>query len=117
MNEAMARAYWPGESAIGKRFKLGDPDDKEVPWVTIVGIARDVRNMGVDEPVKRRCTSYQQGSEPFYTPRDLVIRTRRAFSMVAAATTRFIKSIPINRLEYSHDAASLAKRQPGKSWA
>src|SRR5256714_1113378 len=42
INQAMARTYWPGENAIGKRFKLGDPDDKEVPWVTIVGIAGDV---------------------------------------------------------------------------
>ena len=51
INETMARQYWPGENAIGKRLKLGDPDE-EVPWVTIVGIAGDVRQMGVDEPVK-----------------------------------------------------------------
>ena len=25
INETMARQYWPGEDAIGKRFKLGDP--------------------------------------------------------------------------------------------
>lgn len=88
VNEAMARIYWPGESATGKRFKLGDPGDNEVPWVTIVGIARDVRNMGVDEPVKPEMYfPYQQGIEPFYTPRDLVIRTSvDPLSIVAAAT-------------------------------
>ena len=37
VNETMARQYWPGQDAIGKRFKIGDPDSK-VPWVTIVGI-------------------------------------------------------------------------------
>ncbi|MFN2579215.1 MAG: ABC transporter permease [Pyrinomonadaceae bacterium] len=76
INQAMARTYWPGENAIGKRFKLGDPDDKEVPWVMIAGIASDVRNMSIDEPVKPEMYfPYQQGIEPFYAPRDLVIRT------------------------------------------
>ena len=88
VNETMARSYWPGENAIGKRFKLGDPDEKDVPWITIVGIAGDVRQMGVDEPVKPEMYfPYQQGSEPFYTPRDLVLRTSvEPLSLVAAAT-------------------------------
>jgi putative ABC transport system permease protein len=88
VNETMARVYWPGENAIGKRFKLGDPGDAEVPWVTIVGIAGDVRQMGVDEPVKPEMYfPYQQGIEPFYTPRDLVLRTSvEPLSVVAAAT-------------------------------
>jgi putative ABC transport system permease protein len=88
VNETMARSYWPGESAIGKRIKLGDPDDKKLPWVEIVGIAGDVRQMGVDEPVKPEMYfPYQQGVEPFYTPRDLVLRTSvEPLSIVAAAT-------------------------------
>ena len=76
VNETMAHQYWPGENAIGKRFKLGDPSDKDVPWLTIVGIAMDVRQMGVDEPVKPEMYfPYLQGGEPFYAPRDLAIRT------------------------------------------
>ena len=53
-----------------------------------MGIARDVRNMGVDEPVKPEMYfPYQQGTESFYTPRDLVIRTSvDPFSLVGAAT-------------------------------
>ncbi len=88
INQTMARVYWPGESALGKRFKLGDPGDNEVPWVTIVGIAGDVRQMGVDEPVKPEMYfPYQQGIEPFYTPRDLVVRTSvEPLSVVATAT-------------------------------
>ncbi|HLA11417.1 MAG TPA: ABC transporter permease [Pyrinomonadaceae bacterium] len=75
VNETMARQYWPGEDALGKRFKLGDPSD-DVPWVTIVGVADDVRQMGVDEPVKAEMYfRYQQGQMSFYAPRDLAIRT------------------------------------------
>jgi putative ABC transport system permease protein len=85
INETMARQYWPGEDPLGKRFTMDDPNDKAT-WVTIVGIAGDIRQMGVDEPVKAEMYfPYQQGQEPFYTPRDLTIRTSvDPFSLVAA---------------------------------
>ena len=85
INETMARQYWPGEDPLGKRFTMDDPNDKAT-WVTIVGVAGDVRQMGVDEPVKAEMYfPYQQGQEPFYTPRDLTIRTSvDPLSLVAA---------------------------------
>lgn len=87
INETMARQYWPGEDAIGKRFKLGDPQD-DIPWRTIVGVAGDVRQMGVDEPVKAEMyIPYAQIKEQqWFAPRDLVIRTTvDPLSIVAAA--------------------------------
>ncbi len=42
ISEAMARKYWPGEDAVGKRIKLGRLEDAD-PWITIVGVARDVK--------------------------------------------------------------------------
>lgn len=88
INETMARQYWPGENAIGKRFKLGDPAE-QVPWLTIVGVAGDVRQMGVDEPVKAEMYfPYQQVKDrQFFAPRDLAIRTAGdPLSMVAAVS-------------------------------
>jgi putative ABC transport system permease protein len=87
INETMARQYWPGQNAIGKRFKLGDPSD-DIPWVMIVGIAGDVRQMGIDEPVKAEMyfPYLQSGEYPFNAPRDLAIRTSvDPLSVVAAA--------------------------------
>ncbi len=86
VNETMARQYWPGEDALGKRFKVGDPNDP-IPWITIVGIAGDVRQMGIDEPVKAEMyLPYRQVSEQhWYAPRDLAIRTSvDPLSIVAA---------------------------------
>ena len=40
VNEAMARHFWPGEEAIGKRFSKAGPSG---PFVRIVGIARDAK--------------------------------------------------------------------------
>ena len=74
VNESMARGYWPNETAIGKRFKLGVP---EARWLTIVGIVADVRQLGMDVPVKAEMyLPYRQiASHPWYGPRDLVVRT------------------------------------------
>ena len=87
INETMARQYWPGENAIGKRFKIGDPDDDK-PWRMIVGVAGDVRQMGAEEPVKAEMyVPYQQiKDDQWFAPRDLVVRTSvDPLSIVAAA--------------------------------
>jgi len=51
VNQTMARQYWPGEDPLGKRFKLGDEADA-TPWITIVGVVGDVRQMGLDVPAR-----------------------------------------------------------------
>ena len=40
INESMARTYWPGEDALGKRLKLSR---RATAWTTIVGIVADAR--------------------------------------------------------------------------
>jgi putative ABC transport system permease protein len=74
INQTMARQYWPDEDVLGKRFKLGVPN---APWVTIVGVVNDVRQIGMDAPVKAEMYfPYRQITTHFgYAPRDLVIRT------------------------------------------
>jgi putative ABC transport system permease protein len=37
VNEAFARRFWPGESALAKRVKRGPPDSA-YPWLTVVGV-------------------------------------------------------------------------------
>ena len=93
INETMARQYWPGENALGRRFKLGDPTD-DVPWVQIVGIVADIRQMGLDEPVKAEMYfPYQQGQETFYVPRDLVIRTSGDTTNLVGSVRQAIREV------------------------
>jgi predicted permease len=43
INRAMAERYWPGESAVGKRFTFSS-QPKERDWFTVVGIVGDVKD-------------------------------------------------------------------------
>ena len=45
VSESLARKYWPGESAVGKRLK---PDVAGSSWCLVVGVAADVRHWGAD---------------------------------------------------------------------
>ena len=76
INETMARQYWPGENAVGKRFKLGGTDSTR-PWVAVVGIIGDVKEMGLEAPAKAEFFfPYQQMPETLWNmPRDLTVRT------------------------------------------
>ena len=47
INESMARRYWPNENPIGRRITLGLPRP-ENPWVTIIGIAKDLPHRALD---------------------------------------------------------------------
>jgi putative ABC transport system permease protein len=43
INDTMARRYWPGEDAVGRRISVEGP---EGPWLTVVGVVPDARPRG-----------------------------------------------------------------------
>jgi predicted permease len=45
INETMARRFWPGENAIGRRFTV-----LSSPAITVVGIVKDARDHSLAEP-------------------------------------------------------------------
>jgi len=71
VNETMARRYWPGENAIGKQFRLGGPPSM-FPWVTVVGVANDVRFGTIEEAPEP--TIYQPLTQTRGTELSVVVR-------------------------------------------
>jgi predicted permease len=53
VNEFLARHHWPGQSAIGKRVRVGPgpeshlPPEQIAPWRTVVGVVADLRERGL----------------------------------------------------------------------
>src|SRR5262245_51770263 len=72
INEAMAKRFWPNEDPLGKRIKIGG-FNSDNPWLTIVGIAQDVKQGGLDRQSRREFfRPYSQAAWPTMT---VVVRT------------------------------------------
>jgi putative ABC transport system permease protein len=71
INEGMARRFWPEGDAIGKRIKIGPPQNE--PWLTIVGVAGDVKNIGLEADA--RLATYEPHAQRPWSSMILAIRT------------------------------------------
>ena len=70
VNQEMARRFWPGEDAVGKRLKFGRVPTPDAPWATVVGVVSDMKRQGLEEtPV---ACLFEPGIS---TRMDLVVRT------------------------------------------
>ncbi len=80
INEAMAHQFWANEDPLGTRLRLGDYDDEENPWLTVVGIVGNVRQAGLE--VEGRPQFYQPATQAVeaeaggYEPHYLAVRTK-----------------------------------------
>jgi len=76
----LARRYWPGERAVGKRIRFGE--DPDTPWRVIVGVVGDVRQLGLDQhPPPILYIPYQQFPLPFT---NIAVRGRAQAATMAA---------------------------------
>jgi len=73
INESMARTYWPGEDPVGRRFKRGFLQTK-APWYTVVGVVADMRQGGMEIPIRPEAYfTFEQAD--FFAPDALAVRT------------------------------------------
>jgi predicted permease len=49
INQTMARTFYGDQSPIGRRLKVTGPPNAVIPWLTIVGVLKDVKQAGVDK--------------------------------------------------------------------
>lgn len=54
VNETFANSYFPGRNPLGHKIAIADSDHPDRPAYEIVGVARDVRDHNVRDPVRRR---------------------------------------------------------------
>ena len=65
VGESLARRYFPGENALGRRIRFAKANPNE-PWLTIVGVVEDVRYSWFDRnPAPALYRPYRQAPQPF----------------------------------------------------
>ncbi|HEY4303640.1 MAG TPA: ABC transporter permease [Gemmatimonadaceae bacterium] len=102
INEAMAKRFYENVNPIGHRVRPSGPSDT-LPWFTIVGVAKDVKQGGLDQKVGTevyfnieqapRVNGYVSGSMNF-----VVRSTRPAKALaapIAAAVRAMDPSLPV----------------------
>jgi putative ABC transport system permease protein len=90
VNQAMARRFWPDQDPIGARIKIGNAESAN-PWVTVVGVVGDVRQMGLEvapDPEFTLASNQAVLNFQFFWPRHLLVRTEfDPLSLAAAIRT------------------------------
>ena len=76
VNEAFVRQLLPGQDPIGSRVNWARADDPN-DWMTIIGVAGDVKHFGLNQPVDPAIYApFSQNDEAWRKWMTLVIRTR-----------------------------------------
>ena len=117
INKTMADRYWPGEDALGRQFMMGT-DDK--PWLTIVGIAGNVRhNAVIEEPRAEMYVAHAQLPEHIRSaPRGMALVVRTAGDPLAAAAGlreavhAVDRNLPVSGIRTMADVSAQALSQP-----
>ena len=94
INESMAKAYWPGEDAVGKRFQIGSRVDGHGDWLTIVGVFADVRHR-LDRPMEPLfIRPFNQAGWPFLA---ILVKTASAPAAFVAPVKQALRVIEPNQ--------------------
>ncbi|HWM90896.1 MAG TPA: ABC transporter permease [Thermoanaerobaculia bacterium] len=48
VNETTAKLFWPGKDPIGRRLRAPAEPDQPLPWLTVVGVVKDVKQAGLE---------------------------------------------------------------------
>ena len=104
VNESLARRFYPGESAIGRRLRPGFSDN--IPYLEIVGVVADVKQAGLEEAAGTELYfHFPQTALLGRAPRTMnfVVRTAGDPLALAAAARQVISdqdaSLPVSGLQ------------------
>jgi putative ABC transport system permease protein len=117
VNEEFVKRFFPHENPLGARI---DWARSEPPrrWMTIVGVTRDVKQAGLDQPVDPSVyTPYSQSTEPWRRRTTLAIRTSGPSPGLVAEVKKQVwsldREIPLSQVQSMDDlmAVSLAQQR------
>jgi predicted permease len=120
VNETLVDTFWKGLNPIGQRLR--PCCNKDMPWFTVIGVAKDVKQGGVDQKtgtefyffVDETATAKPQGAAP--GTMNLVLRTTMPPEALAQTIERAVRaldrSVPIVRLRDMEGVFSESIRRP-----
>jgi putative ABC transport system permease protein len=83
----LANSLWPGENAVGRRFRI-----RENPWLTVVGVSADVKLDGPNDPYGRSFIFYPRAVDRF-TGGTVSVRTEGRPASLARAVRDIVTDL------------------------
>jgi predicted permease len=107
VSDSFARRYWPNESAIGKRIKFA-PDDPKTPWLSIVGVAGNVKFRSLRQDLSAETIIYQPNLQSkVVVSLSLLVRTTKDPQAMLTALSGMIRNfdpdIPVYSMATMND--------------
>jgi predicted permease len=120
VNERLVRVFYPNENPIGRRIRpCCSTPTNPVPWLTIVGVVKDVKQGGLEEETGTELYFlYPQVAAFNFAPRtmNVVVRTQRdpmqRASAVAGVLRTLDPSLPIANLATMDDVIGDSVARP-----
>jgi putative ABC transport system permease protein len=116
VNQTLVNQYFPNEDPLGKRVRWAR--DEQVNWITIVGVAGDIKHFGLDLPEEPALyTPYPQSGRIWKRWLGLTIRTQgepaRFADAVKLAVWKLDAQLPLTKVRSMNEvlAQSLAERR------
>jgi predicted permease len=94
ISESMAKRYFQGGDAIGRRMKWGVKETKS-PWLKVVGVVADVKSQGLDRESLPQTYTYWQQERAFSPDRivHVALRTRGPAEQTASLLRRVMSEL------------------------
>jgi predicted permease len=120
INETLANTFWQGKNPIGQRLRpcCGD----QVPWWTVIGVAKDVKQAGVDQKTGTEFYFFVDETAlappPALAPgtMNVVLRTTLAPEALATTIERTVhevdRAVPVVRLRDMDEVFAESIRRP-----
>ncbi|MFL6464519.1 MAG: ABC transporter permease [Bryobacteraceae bacterium] len=114
INAAMAHAFWPHQSAIGRHVRPSSA--KRLPWFTVVGVVADMKNGGIDKPAGTELfIPWRMAQNGLSTP-NIALKTSGDPLSITAEVRRAVASIdaslPLAKVRTMEDVVAAANSRP-----
>ena len=96
VSETLAREAWPGEDPAGKRVRRRVAGDAPAPWLTVVGVVKDVKEDRFGFRIARAVWYVPYAQQPplqFEPPLNLLVRSKSEPAQLTPAIRRAIRAI------------------------
>jgi putative ABC transport system permease protein len=121
INETLANTFWKGKNPLGQRLRPGFGD--QVPWYTVIGVAKDVKQGGVDRKTGTEMYFYIDQTANAPGPRsaapitmNVVLRTTLPPTALSQTIDKAVhdvdRAVPVVRLMNMEDVFAESIRRP-----